>query len=168
MNKKDIVKEAKRIEEAGKYGAQAQFEQAKIWTKRNTWLGVPSSGLAAVAGIGGLADLFGNVWTGALAITASFLTAILTTLNYSKKIDQAHASANAYLALQQDARIFIEIDAQGGNLPTIRDAFSELVARQQEINKTSIIPSTKAYKRAKVNIKKGGQTYKADKSTTKR
>ena len=95
MQKKDIVKEAKRIHEAAMWSAQSQFEQAKIWSNRNTWLGIPSTGLSAVAGVGGLADIIGNVWTGSLAIAASFLTAILTTLNYSKKVDQAHASANA-------------------------------------------------------------------------
>lgn len=167
MNKKEIIREAKRIEEAGKYSAQGQFEQAKIWSRRNTWLGVPSSGFAAIAGIGGLADLFGNVWTGALAITAAFLTAIMTTLNYSKKIDQAHSSANAYLALQQDARIFIEVDSRSENAQALRESLSELVARQQEINKTSLIPSVKAYKRAKENIKKGGQSYKVDKAKSK-
>lgn len=162
MNKKDIIKEAKRVQEAVMWSSQSQFEQAKIWSKRNTFLGVPSSGLAAVAGVGGLADLFGNVWTGALAITASFLTAILTTLNYSKKIDQAHSSANAYLSLQQDARIFIEVDSKEGNVKTLREGLSELVARQQEINGTAHIPSPKARERAEKNIKNGRQSYEVD------
>ncbi len=162
MNTKQILTEAKRIEESAKYSAQGQFEQAKIWSKRSTFLGIPSSGLGAVAGIGGLADLFGNKVTGLLAIGAAFLTAIMTTLNYSKKIDQTHASANAYLALQQDARIFVEIDLNTINAQAGREALSELVARQQEINKTAIIPSPRAYKKAQENIKKGGQTYKVD------
>lgn len=162
MNKKDIIKEAKRVYEAAMWSSQSQFELAKIWSKRNTFLGVPSSGLAAVAGIGGLADLFGNVWTGALAITASFLTAILTTLNYSKKIDQAHSSANAYLSLQQDARIFIEVDSKEGSVKTLREGLSELVARQQEINGTAHIPSPKARERAEKNIKDGRQSYEVD------
>jgi hypothetical protein len=162
VNKKDIIKEAKRVHEAAMWSSQSQFEQAKIWSKRNTFLGVPSSGLAAVAGIGGLADLFGNVWTGALAITASFLTAILTTLNYSKKIDQAHSSANAYLSLQQDARIFVEVDSKEGSVKTLREGLSELVARQQEINGTAHIPSPKARERAEKNIKDGRQSYEVD------
>lgn len=162
MNKKDIIKEARRVHEAVMWSSQSQFEQAKIWSKRNTLLGVPSSGLAAVAGIGGLADLFGNVWTGALAITASFLTAILTTLNYSKKIDQAHSSANAYLALQQDTRIFIEVDSKEGSVKMLREGLSELVARQQEINGSAQIPSPKARERAEKNIKNGRQNYEVD------
>lgn len=158
----DIVNEAKRVHEASMWSSQSQFEQAKIWSRRNNFLGIPSTGLAAVAGVGGLADLFGNVWTGALAITASFLTAILTTLNYSKKVDQAHSSANAYLALQQDARIFIEVDSKSGNAKTLREGLSELVARQQEINSTAQIPSPKARNRAEKNINDGRQRYEVD------
>ena len=162
MKRKDIVDEAKRVHEAAMWSSQSQFEQAKIWSKRNTLLGVPSTGLAAVAGVAGLADLLGNVWTGALAITASFLTAILTTLNYSKKIDQAHASANAYLALQQDARIFVEVDSKEGNIEELRELLAKLVARQQEINSTAHIPSPKARNRAEKNINDGRQRYEVD------
>lgn len=162
MQKKDIVKEAKRIHEAAMWSSQSQFEQAKIWLKRNAWLGVPSTGLAAIAGVAGLADVLGNVWTGALAITAAFLTAIMTTLNYSKKIDQAHASANAYLALQQDARIFVEVDSKAGSIAELRELLAKLVARQQEINGTAHIPSPKARKRAEKNIDDGRQRYEVD------
>ncbi len=158
----DIVNEAKRVHEASMWSSQSQFEQAKIWSRRNNFLGIPSTGLAAIAGVGGLADLFGNVWTGALAIIASFLTAILTSLNYSKKIDQAHSSANAYLALQQDARIFIEVDSKSGTAKALREGLSELVARQQEINGTAQIPSPKARTKAEKNINDGRQRYEVD------
>lgn len=162
MQKKDIVKEAKRIHEATMWSAQSQFEQAKIWSRRNTFIGVPSSGLAAIAGVGGLSNLLGNVWTGVLAITAAFLTAIMTTLNYSKKIDQAHASANAYLALQQDARIFIEVDSKRSSVDDLRDELARLVARQQEINNTAHIPSPRSRKKAEDNINDGRQHYEVD------
>lgn len=162
MQRKDIIKEAKRIHEATMWSGQSQFEQAKIWSRRNTFLGVPSTGLAAVAGVGGLANLFGNVWTGLLAIVASFLTAVLTTLNYSKKIDQAHASANAYLSLQQDARIFIEVDSKSNTVEELRELLAKLVARQQEINTSAHIPSPKARNLAGKNIKDGRQHYEVD------
>jgi cell division protein FtsX len=163
MKRKDIVIEAKRIHESAMWSSQSQFEQAKIWSKRNNVLGVPSTGLAAIAGVAGLADLLGNRWTGFLAISASFLTAILTTLNYSKKIDQAHASANAYLALQQDARIFIEVDSKNNSTEELRELLAKLVARQQEINGTANITSPKARKKAEKNINDGRQSYEVDK-----
>lgn len=162
MKRTDIIKEAKRVHEAAMWGGQSQFEQAKIWSKRNTLLGVPSTGLAAIAGVAGLADVLGNVWTGALAMTAAFLTAILTTLNYSKKIDQAHASANAYLTLQQDARIFIEVDSKGNSIEELRELLAKLVARQQEINGAAHIPSPRARDKAEKNINDGRQRYEVD------
>jgi uncharacterized membrane protein YhiD involved in acid resistance len=162
MKRGDIVNEAKRVHEAAMWSGQAQFEQAKIWSRRNTFLGVPSSGLAAIAGVTGIADIWGNAITGILALLASFLTAILTTLNYSKKIDQAHASANAYLALQQDARIFIEVDSKAGAVDELRESLAKLVARQQEINSTAHIPSPKAREKAEKNINDGRQRYEVD------
>lgn len=158
-----IKKEANRVHEAVLYSAQGQFEQAKMWNKRSLILGIPASGIAGVGGVVGLATTIGKVPVAIMALVAAFLSSILTVLNYSKKIDQAHSSANAYLALQQDARIFIDIDLD--ILPTdeAREVLSKLVARQQEINGTALIPSPKAYKQAKVNIKSGGQNYKADK-----
>jgi hypothetical protein len=43
-----------------------------------------------------------------------------------------------------------------------RAALGELIARQQEVNKSAPIPSKRAYKRARRNIEGGGQTYEAD------
>ena len=86
----------------------------------------------------------------------------MSSLNYSRKIDQAHSSGNAYLSLQQDVRIFLEIDLDKSSEEDARDSLATLVARQQEINSTALLPSEKAYQNAKKNIKTGGQTYKAN------
>lgn len=157
-----IRKEANRVHEAVMYSAQGQFEQAKIWNTRNLFLGVPSSGIAGAGGVAGLATTIGKTPVAVMALAAAFLSGIMTVLNYSKKIDQAHASANAYLALQQDVRIFIDIDLDLLSDAEAREVLAKLVARQQEINGTAQIPSPKAYKKAKANIKAGGQSYKAD------
>jgi hypothetical protein len=159
-----IKTEAERVHESTMYSAQGQFEQAKIWNRKNLILGIPASGVAGIAGVTGLATSIGKTWVSILALIAAFLSGIMTTLNYSKKIDQAHASANAYLALQQDARIFIDIDLDNLDEGAARDTLGNLVARQQEINTTAQIPSPTAYKRAKANIESGGQTYEADKN----
>ncbi len=167
-NRKDAIRqEANKVHEAVMYSSQGQFEQAKLWNKRYLFLGIPSSGIAAIAGVAGLATTIGKTPVAIMALLAAFLSGIMTTLNYSKKIDQAHATANAYLALQQDTRIFIDVDL--GELPVdeAREILAKLVARQQEINGTALIPSVKAYKKAKSNIKSGGQTYKAIKKKKK-
>lgn len=163
--KVSIKKEAERIQEAVMYSAQGQFEQAKIWNRRNTRIGVPATGLSAIAGVTGLATTVGRVPAGIMALLAAFLTSIMTTLNYSRKIDQAHSSGNAYLSLQQDVRIFLEIDLDKATEADARENLAKLVARQQEINGTALLPSEKAYQNAKKNIKGGGQKYKIDGKT---
>src|SRR5581483_2693207 len=162
--KESIKAEAERIYEASMYSSQGQFEQAKIWNKRNLRLGVPSTGLAAVAGATGLATTFGRIPAAIMALSAAFLTSTMTTLNYSRKIDQAHSSGNAYLSLQQDTRIFLEIDLPQKNEDEVREELAKLVARQQEINSAALLPSEKARKLAQKNIKAGSQAYKIDKS----
>lgn len=162
--KDKIREEAERVQEAAKYSSQGQFEQAKIWNKRSLCIGVPASGLAAIAGVAGLATTVGRIPAALMSLIAAFLSASMTTLNYSRKIDQAHSSANSYLALQQDARIFIKVDLPVTNESEARELLAKLVARQQEINSTAPIPSEKARKRAKANIDGGGQTYAIDSS----
>lgn len=160
--KKAIDIEAKRMHEAVLHSAQGQFEQAKIWNKRSLLLGIPASAIAAIGGVAGLTNVIGKELVAVASIIAAALTAIVTTMNYSKRIDQAHSNANAYLALQQDIRIFIDIDLPGLKEGDAREQLSKLVARQQEINGAALIPSKKAYKRAKAIIEAGGQSYKID------
>src|SRR6266511_2461054 len=136
---KKLVTEAKRVEESAKWSGQGQFEQAKIWRGSNYALGVPATALAAAA--------FG---------------AVMTSLNLARRIEQAQTAANAYLALQQDARVFYEIDVHAMGYEEARAALGELIARQQEVNKSAPIPSKRAYKRARRNIEGGGQTYEVD------
>jgi hypothetical protein len=84
-------------------------------------------------------------------------------LGAPKTKTQAHASANAYLALQQDARIFRDIDLQRIEAEEARQILSKLAARLQELNATAEIPSRGAWRKAKKNVEKGGQDYEADK-----
>ncbi len=159
---KKLVTEAKRVEESAKWSGQGQFEQAKIWRGSNYALGVPATALAAVAGAASLASTAGRYWAGATALAAAAFGAVMTSLNLARRIEQAQTAANAYLALQQDARVFYEIDVHAMGYEEARAALGELIARQQEVNKSAPIPSKRAYKRARRNIEGGGQTYEVD------
>src|SRR6266511_1073612 len=127
---KKLVTEAKRVEESGKWSGQGQFEQAKIWRGSNYALGVPGAALAAIAG--------------AAELAAAAFGAVMTSLNLARRIEQAQTAANAYLALQQDARVFYEIDVHTMGYEEARAALGELIARQQEVNKSAPIPSKRA------------------------
>lgn len=159
----ELRKEAERVEESARYSAQTQFEYSKTWRRVDRWIGGLAAALAAAAAAGGLSEVFSARWAGLVALAAAVFGAVSTALGAPKAKDRAHASANALLALQQDARIFIKVD-----LPTLsdedaREQLRTLVARLQELNATAEIPSSRAWKRAKRGVEGGSQTYEADK-----
>jgi hypothetical protein len=156
-----IAAEADRIHEAALYSAQGQFEQAKLWRLLNLVLGVPAAALAAVSGGTGLAGHGGAV-PGVLALIAAGFGATLTTVNASRRMTQAQASANAFLQLQTAARQFVTIDLADLSRDDARDALRNLTNSRDELNKTADPPSRYAYWLSQRNIDNGGQDYEAD------
>ena len=160
----DIAAELSRVEEAAEYSAQSQFSSSKFWRGLNLALGIPAATAAAVAGAAGLADATGAETAAVIALIAAALTAVMTTLNASQRAEQSRGAANAYLALQGDARILRTIDLPGLDHEEARQRLTELVERRNAINETAPVPAFLAYWFGKRNIKKGRQTYKADKT----
>jgi len=157
-----IEKELKRIEEAAMYSAQSQFSSGKFWRGLNITLGVPAAAAAAVAGAAGLADA-ANVKTAAyIALCVAALTAVMTTLNAAQRSEQSQSAANAYLALQGDARVLRTVDLPGLDDVEARQRLSELIERRNQINATAPVPAYLAYRLGKRNIDKGRQQYEAD------
>lgn len=156
-----IAVEADRIHESALWSAQGQFEQAKLWRLINLALGVPAAALAAISGGTALAGDVG-VWPGILALAAAAFSATLTTVNASRRMTQAQASANAYLQLQTAARQFLTIDLVGMGYEEARDTLRNLTNTRDELNKTADPPGRLAYKLAGRNIEGGGQSYAAD------
>ena len=158
-----IADEVARIEEAVTYGAQTQFSSAKFWRALNLMLGVPAAGLAAVAGAAGLADASDVKTAAYIALVAAALTGVMTTLNAAQRAEQSQAAANAYLALQGDARILRSIDLVGLDKEDARQRLNELVERRNAISSTAPVPAFLAYKLGSRNLKKGRQDYAVDK-----
>ncbi len=165
-----VGQEALRIHESAQYSAQSQFEQAKIWRGINLWLGAPAAVLAA---LGGSAILGSDSWSlwgvsgpvigGVLALTAAALTAILTTVNASRRQTQSQSSGNAFLQLQTAARQFATIDIKKLNYEDARDELKSLTTSRDELNKTADVPGKLAYRKAQKNIGgDGGQDYAVD------
>lgn len=155
-------KEAERILESAEHSAQNQFEYSKTWRSVDRWLGSVAALLAAIAGAGGLSKVFSAQFAGLVALAAAGAGAVATSLGAPKTKALAHASGNAYLALQQDCRTFVEVDLDYVPVGEARQTLSKLIARHQELNATAEIPSKRARNRAKKNIDEGGQTYEAD------
>ena len=156
-----IATEAERMHESALYSAQGQFEQAKLWRLINLLFGVPAAVLAAVSGGTSLSGHLGAL-VGVLALIAAALTATMTTVNASRRMTHAQASANAYLQLQTAARQFLTIDLASMGYDDARETLRNLTNTRDELNKTADPPSRLAYKRSAKNIATGGQSYAVD------
>ena len=144
------------------YSAQTQFEYSKTWRMIDRWLGSFASLIAAISGVSGIAELISAQVAGIITLFAAGTGAVSISLGASKSKTLAHAAGNAYLALQQDARVFIEIDINRISDDAARDTLSKLIARHQELNAASEIPSKGSWKKSKKNISAGSQKYETD------
>lgn len=157
-----LTTELLRIQEAAKCAAQSQFESSKLWHSAHLALGGAAAVLAAIAGAAGLTAVVGATTSSLLALAAAGLGAITTTLNAGSRADRAHAAANAYLAVQTEARQVRELDAPTTSVEDVREQIAALTQRQQEINATADLPSRFSYRRGQRNLKDGQQTYEVD------
>jgi len=157
---REIEAELRRIEEASEHSAQSQFSQAKFWRGVNVLLGMPAAILAAVAGATALYTTAGRLVAAILALLAAGLGAVQTTLNAARRHEQAHKSANDYLALQNDARVLREVDLRQQERQEAREALELLAGRRTELNEAADIPAFFAYWAGRRNIEKGRTKYR--------
>jgi hypothetical protein len=158
-----ISAELRRIEESALYSAQSQFSSAKYWRSLNLVLGIPAATLAAIAGTTVLADAASSNTSAAIALIAAALTAVMTTLNAAQRAEQSRVAANAYLALQSDARVLRSIDLPRLEVDEQRRQLDELITRRNTINEAAPIPAFFSYWLGRRNIEKGRQSYGVDK-----
>lgn len=162
--KDEIIKEAKRIEEACLFSAKRHFVSAKFWGGLNFWLGMPAVLLSAVVGV----SVFSEFDTTHLiskisSIIVAGLTSLMTFLNPNEKSSTHQESGNNYDALLNRVRIFWSIDCwteKSNEVLTGRlKGFSE---EKDRLNKTSPQTIWFAYQLAKKAIEKGEANYKVD------
>jgi hypothetical protein len=109
-----------------------------------------------------LAKLLTFEWAGGIAIASALIGAIAATIAARQTTEKAGVSANSFRALQQDTRIFLQIDLDALPIEDARTALQGLIDRLQQLNRESVIPSDKAWRRAKSQIEDGSQTYETD------
>ena len=160
----EMRKEAQRVEESARYSSETQFEYAKRWRRVDRLIGGAGAVVAAVAGVGGLADLLSARWAGFIAVLAAGIGAIAASLGAPQTKEKAAGSANAYRALQQDCRILINIDLSRLSTDGARQRLQQLVDRLQQLNAEAEVPSQRAWNRAKATIESGSQDYEIDKT----
>lgn len=160
---KAIRDEAENVHEAAKLSSETQFEYAKRWRSVDRWVGSAAAALAAVAGVGGLSKLLSIAWAGGIAVASALVGAISASIAARRTTEKAAVSANSYRALQQDTRLFLNIDLDSMTVDEAREQLQKLVDRSQQLNRESEIPSDPAWKRAKKQIEGGSQTYESEK-----
>ena len=107
-----LALEAKRIEEDARFSSKGHFEAATAWDRWHLLIGLPTSIVAAIAGVSALSDL--PVLAGILALLVATTSAVFTFLNPKERAAGHLRAGNAYKALQNDARIFREITCRQG------------------------------------------------------
>jgi hypothetical protein len=159
----EIRREVENVHEAASYASETQFEYAKRWRRVDRLIGGVAAAFAAVAGVGGLSNVFSARWAGLIAVVAALTGAVAASIGAPKTKEKASIAANSYRALQQDARILLRIDLATLSPDDARQALQKLVERQQQLGRESEIPSNRAWEKAKRQIESGAQTYESDK-----
>jgi hypothetical protein len=159
---KKIIEECYRIEEDALYSSKSHYNASSCWERRNLYIGIPTTILAALAGVSALQDY---VWvTVAISILVAVLSALNTFLNPSEKNNQHRVSASAYNALKNNVRLFREIDLLKENFPTEEMAEQLKVysdVRNQLNSSSPNIPAW-AYKKTQEDINNNYASYRID------
>lgn len=153
--------ESERLEEDALYSARGHFEAARTWGRAHLSLGIPTSLLAALAGV----SAFNNhpLIAGAAAIIVAALSSVSTFLNPSEKAQTYHLAGTGFNTVRSRARMFRQVRL----LTTISDEalaseLEQLVARKNDLNEKSPIIPRPAFERARKGIESGEAAYAVD------
>ncbi|CAI1685198.1 SLATT domain-containing protein [Serratia liquefaciens] len=158
-----IKEECHRIEEDSLYSSKSHYNTASCWEKRNLWIGIPTTVLAAIAGISALESY--TWFTVGTSVLVAVLSALNTFLNPSEKANQHKASASAYNTLKNNVRVFREIELLKENITTdeISEQLKNYSDTRNQLNSTSPSIPLWAYKKTQEDINNNYATYKVDK-----
>lgn len=162
--KDEIIKEAKRIEEACLYSAKGHFEVARFWSNFHLLIGIPSVVLSAVAGASALSQ-FDNSKTiaGLLAIIVTALSGLMTFLNPNEKSSTHLNSGNNYDSLQNRVRMFWSIECwREKSEDVLTEKLTYYSEQKDKLNLSCPQIPWFAYQLAKKGIELGEADYKVD------
>jgi hypothetical protein len=154
-----IRREATEIELESSVLAEAHSYSASRWSRINLWIGLPTTLLAAAAGVTAITELIANeevraAATAALAVGAAALSAVTTFLNPSGQA-AGHQAANCqYRDLRRRISFLKDIDLPLGTLEvtqSLRDRVDDLkkiTAQLGEVDQASPRPLRSLYRKA--------------------
>lgn len=104
--KEEIIKEAKRIEEALLCTSKGHFSASHFWGNFHLWIGVPMVLLSAIAGASALSQFDPNhIIAGVLSILVAALSGVITFLNPNEKVSVHMNAGNNYDSLMNNVRL---------------------------------------------------------------
>ncbi len=157
---KELIAEAKRIEEDSIHSAKSQFEASNNWKKINLWLGIPAAIFSGVTGISILND-WSPVIGACLSLFAAALISLITFLNPNQKSNTHLNSGNNYLSLRNKSRFFRNISIRANKDTSILSKKLRLLADERDtLNKSSPQFSRKNFEKARRSIEDGEATYR--------
>jgi hypothetical protein len=163
--KDEIVKEAKRIEEALLFSAKGHFAAAGFWANFHLSFGIPIVVISAIAGGAALATFdVGHVIAGVLSLSVTVLSSVVTFLNPNERGSVHLNAGNNYDALMNQARIFWAIDCwRDDSEQVLTEKLKWLSQQKDDLNRKSPQMPGWAYRKAKKGIEAGQALYAVDK-----
>ena len=162
--KDEIIKEAKRIEEACTYSAKGHFEAARFWSNFHLYLGIPIVVFSAVAGATALSQFVNSkIIAGLLSILVAVLSGLMIFLNPNEKSGTYLNAGNNYDSLQNKVRMFWSIDCWREKSDDILTEKLRYYSEQKDkLNQACPQIPWFAYQSAKRGIERGEANYKVD------
>ena len=136
---------------SGPASPRAHFRASNGWANVRLSVGGLAAVLAAIAGASALSRVDGgNIIAGVLALAVTTLTAVTTFLNPSERANAHLRAGNAYLGLENRARLFYRVELLSGKPESdLERRLTHLVDDLNELNKTSPQPGRRSFQRAK-------------------
>ena len=161
----EVIKEAKRLEEAVLYSSKGHFVAASAWSYFHLAVGVLLVIGTAIAAALALSQFDQRHTVAAvLYIVAAVLSAVLTFLNPNDRSAGHFNAGNHYDALMNRVRIFWNIECwQDDSDQVLTSRLNDLIREKDRLNLASPQIPYWAYRFAKRGILAGEATYQVDK-----
>ncbi len=154
----EIEKEAERILEDVEHSMKSQYIEYEWWSKVHQSLGLISILVSVLVGI----SLDNKVFALISITLLGSLTSVITFVDPLNKALLHRASADRYNELNNEIRIFKNIELRKLDENNAAEKLKNLVSKKHVLNHNSPVFSDEAYKKAKQRIKKGQTKHSID------
>ncbi len=159
MNTKELLlKEALSTQKKCLLAAERQYASETPWYRLHFILGIPTSILAASAGILVFAAFkYSDIIVASISFLIAILTAIQTFLHPDKRSNQHHHLAKEFEALYHNLGFLarVKLNNENANFIELEKVLEGYIAKLNELNNSSPAITGKAYKVADQNIDQG-------------